>query len=148
MKMTQRNVKLSHALGLEELILLKWPHYPKQSTDLMKWKVKVAQSCPTLCDPTDFVHGILQATILEWPFLSSRPLLSLLQRIFPTQESNPGLPYCRKILYQLSHKGSSRILKWVAYPFCSRSSQPRDQTGVSCFTGGFFTNWAVWEAHI
>ena len=30
-------------------------------------KVKVAQSCPTLCDPTDYtVHGILQASILEW----------------------------------------------------------------------------------
>ena len=32
--------------------------------------------------------------------------LSLLQRIFPTQGSNPGLPHCRQILYQLSHKGS------------------------------------------
>ena len=32
--------------------------------------------------------------------------LSLLQGIFPTQESNPSLPHCRQILYQLSHKGS------------------------------------------
>ena len=48
--------------------------------------------------------------------------LSLLQRIFPTQGSNPGLPHCRQILYPLSHKGSPRILEWVAYPFCSRSS--------------------------
>ena len=32
--------------------------------------------------------------------------LSLLQRIFPTQGSNPSLPHCRQILYQLSHKGS------------------------------------------
>ena len=32
--------------------------------------------------------------------------LSLLQGIFPTQGSNPGLPYCRQPLYQLSHKGS------------------------------------------
>ena len=31
---------------------------------------------------------------------------SLLQRIFPTQGSNPGLPHFRRILYQLSHKGS------------------------------------------
>jgi len=31
--------------------------------------------------------------------------LSLLQGIFPTQGSNPGLPHCRWILYQLSHKG-------------------------------------------
>ena len=30
-------------------------------------KVKVAQLCPTLCDPMDYtVHGILQARILEW----------------------------------------------------------------------------------
>ena len=32
-------------------------------------------------------------------------ILSLLQGIFPTQESNPGFPHCRQILYQLSHKG-------------------------------------------
>ena len=32
--------------------------------------------------------------------------LSLLQGIFPTQGSNPGLPHCSQILYQLSHKGS------------------------------------------
>ena len=31
---------------------------------------------------------------------------SLLQGIFPTQGSNPGLPQCRWILYQLRHKGS------------------------------------------
>jgi len=41
--------------------------------------------------------------------------LSFLQGIFPTQVSNPGLPHCRWILYQLSHKRSSRILEWVAY---------------------------------
>ena len=43
--------------------------------------------------------------------------LSLLPRIFPTQGSNPGLLHCRWLLYQLSHKGSPRILEWVAYPF-------------------------------
>ena len=32
--------------------------------------------------------------------------LSLLQGIFPTQGSTPGLPHCRQILYQLSHKRS------------------------------------------
>ena len=32
--------------------------------------------------------------------------LSLLQGIFPTQGSNPGLPHCRRILNQLSHKGT------------------------------------------
>ena len=72
--------------------------------------------------------------------------LCLLQGIFPTQGSNPGLPRCRWILYQLSHKGSPRILKWVAYPFSSRSSWPRNGTRVSCITGGFFTNWTIRKA--
>ena len=36
--------------------------------------------------------------------------LSLLQGIFPTQGPNPGLPHCRQILYQLSHKGKT---KWL-----------------------------------
>ena len=61
--------------------------------------------------------------------------LSFLQQIFPTQEWNRGLLHCRQILYQLSHKGSPRILEWVAYPFSSRSSQPRNRTGVSCIAG-------------
>ena len=66
----------------------------------------VTQSCPTLCDPMDchlpgfFVHGILEA----------------------------------------------RILEWVAMPFSRGSSWPRNQTGVSCIAGGFFTSWATREA--
>ena len=61
-------------------------------------KVKVAQSCPTLCDC--IVHGILQPWILEW----------------------------------------------VAFPSSQGSSQPRNQTQVSCIAGGFFTSWATREA--
>ena len=52
--------------------------------------------------------------------------LSLLQGIFPTQGLNPGLLHCRRLLYQLSHKGSLRILEWVVYPFSSRSAQSRN----------------------
>ena len=73
--------------------------------------------------------------------------LSLLQGIFQTQGSNPGLPHCRQILYQLSHKGSLRIVEWAAYPFSRGSSQPRNQTGVSCITGRFFTYCAIREVH-
>ena len=73
--------------------------------------MKVTQLCLSLCDPMDYiVHGILQAKILQWvafPFS---------QGVFPTQDSNPGLPHGRQILYQLSHKGSPRILQWVAIP--------------------------------
>ena len=63
--------------------------------------MKVALLCPTLCHPMDcIVPGILQARILEWvTFPFSRG-------IFPTQGSNPGLPHCRWILYQLSYQVS------------------------------------------
>ena len=74
--------------------------------------------------------------------------ISLLQGIFPTQESSPGLLHCRWILYQLSHRGSPRILEWVAYPFSSGSSWPRNWTSVSCIAGGLFTNWAIKEAKL
>jgi len=36
-----------------------------------------------------------------------------------------------------------RILEWIAYPFSSGSSQPRDRTHVSHIAGGFFTSWAT-----
>ena len=72
--------------------------------------------------------------------------LSLLQGIFPTQGSNPGLPYCRRFLYQLNHKGSPRILEWVAHPFSGGSSWPRNWTRIFCIADGFFTNRAMREA--
>ena len=55
--------------------------------------------------------------------------LSLLQGIFPIQGSNPGLLHCRQILYQLSHKGSPRILEWIAYPFSSDLPDPGIKPG-------------------
>ena len=59
---------------------------------------------------------------------------------------NPSFLCCRQIPYQLSHKGSPGILEWVAYPFSSGSSRPRNQMGVSCIAGGFFTSWPIREA--
>jgi len=70
----------------------------------------------------------------------------LLQGIFPTQISNSALLHFRWILYHLIHQGSPRILEWVAYPFSMGSSQPRNQTGVSCTAGEFFTSCATREA--
>ena len=72
--------------------------------------------------------------------------LFLFQGIFPTQGSNPGLPHSGQIPYQLSHKGSPRTQEWSAYPFSSGLSRRRNQTGVSCIAGRFFTSWAVREA--
>ena len=49
-------------------------------------KERVAQSCPTLCDPMDSP----QNSPGESPGVDR---LSLLQGIFPSQGSNPGLPH-------------------------------------------------------
>ena len=65
----------------------------------------VVQSCLTLYNPMDCsspgssVHGIFRAR-------TGVGSHSLLQGIFPTQESNTSLPRCRQILYRLSHQGS------------------------------------------
>ena len=65
-----------------------------------------AQSCLTLWDPMDCsppgssVHGDSPGKNI------GVGCHALLQGIFPTQGLNPGLPHCRRILYQLSHKGS------------------------------------------
>ena len=71
---------------------------------------------------------------------------SLLRGIFQYQRLNPGLLHFRWILYVLSHKGSPRILEWVAYSFARVSSRPRNWTWVSYIAGGFFTNWPIREA--
>ena len=55
--------------------------------------------------------------------------LSLLQEIVPTQGLNPGLPHCRQIRYQLSHKGSPRILERVDYPFSRGLPDPGIELG-------------------
>ena len=103
------------------------------------WKVKVAQSCPL------WPHGLYH----PWNSASQNTgvgSLSLLQGIFPTQGSNPGLPHCGQIPYQLSQQAGPGILEWVAYLFSSGSSQPRNRTGVSCTAGEFFTSWTTRES--
>ena len=92
----------------------------------------VSQSYSTLCDPMDSSppgYGIPQPRILEWV------AIRLLQGIFPTQGSNPGLLPCRHILSSLSHRGakiredakSSLRLK----PLSGWSLQARCETAVS-----------------
>ena len=76
-------------------------------------KLKVTQSCPTLCDPMDYtVHGIPQARILEWvAFPFSRGSSQSRDR---TQVSCIAGGF-----FELSHQESQRILEWVVYPFNS-----------------------------
>ena len=73
-----------------------WCHPTISFQNVLKWsEVKIAQSCPTLCDLMDCMEFSIQNTGVG--------RLSLLQGIFPTQGSNPGLLHCRRILYRLSH---------------------------------------------
>ena len=74
---------------------------------------KLLQSCPTHCDlmdcspPGSSVRG-------DSPGKNTGVgCRAFLQRIFPTQGSNPGLLHCRWILYQLSHPGSPNHLHGI-----------------------------------
>ena len=113
------------------------------------------------CSPTGCLAVILQISLLwlshwwkwkwkslshVWLFMTPWTIQSLeFSRLeygsgqpFPPPEDlpNPGIeprfPTLQVDLYRLSHKGSPKILEWVAYPFSSRSSWPRNQTGISC----------------
>ena len=85
-------------------------HWPFKIQTLLlvqriKVKVKISQSCLTLCDR---MH--------PWgpwnsPSQNTRVGSCSLLQIFPIQRLNPGLSYCRQILYQLSHQGSPEILE-------------------------------------
>ena len=75
----------------------------------------VAQSCPTLCNPMNCsLPGSSDPG--DSPGKNSGVgCLFLLQGIFPTQGSNPGLLHCRRILYRLSHQGSPQGVKSVIF---------------------------------
>ena len=80
-------------------VLFRLLHFHKEKI------VLVAQSCPTFCYPMD--------CSLPAPLSMNSPgkhtevgCHYLLQGIFLTQGSNPGLLHCRQILYHLSYQGS------------------------------------------
>ena len=99
----------------------------------------VTKLCLTLCNPMDCsppgssVHGILPGKNTE------AGCHALLQGIFPSQQSDPGLPRCRRILYHLSHQESpGNPLKWMRHlpPFTqSYTGPPLPHPGPSihCF---------------
>ena len=124
-------------------------------------KVKVAQLCLTLCSLMDYtVHGIIQARILEWvayPFSSrsfwprNRTRVSCIAGRFFTnwaiREALRSLShdelFCDPMDYIVHRILQARILEWLAFPFSSGFSQPRDWTQVSCIAGRFYTNWTT-----
>ena len=97
-------------------------HIPKYTIPWARCCCLVAQSCLTLCNPMDYsppgssVHG-------DSPGKNTGVgCHALLQGIFPTQGSNPGVPHCRWILYHLSRQGSplghkKKINKFIKIDF-------------------------------
>ena len=104
-----------------------WPSPVKEpSSKELQWKWSESESHSVVSNSLRphglyTVHEILHARILEWVVHSrgsSQP-----------RDQTQVYPHCRQILYQLSHKGSPRILKWVAYPLSSGSSDPGIKQG-------------------
>ena len=80
-------------------------------------KVKVTQSCLSVCDPMDS----------PWNSPGQNTgvcSLSLLQGIFPTQGLTSGLLHCRQILHQLSQKGSPSPLCQKPFFDYSKENSP------------------------
>ena len=132
-------------LGTKLIIPFRWPGIITQLGYLILVKILNV----TWKDASMIIHWkskfLSDVWLLETPWTIqsmefSRPEYpSILQGIFPTQGSNPGLSHCRWIPYQLIYQGSWRILEWEAYPFSSGSSQPRNRTRVSRTAGVFLS---------
>ena len=141
MKMQIKTKFLYHCMSMAKIKQTNQTPW-KKSYEQPESERKVTQPCLTLCNPMDYTVYSPWNSPGQNTGVGS---LSLLQGVFPTQGSNPGLPHCRWILYQLSHQGSPRILEWVACPISRGSSWPRNLSRVSCIAGRFFTNWAMRE---
>ena len=86
-------------------------------------KVWFAQSCPTLCDPMDYYPTSL---FCPWNSPGKNPGVgshSLLQRIFLSQGSNPGLPHCRQGILLQMQGTQIQSLVWRDYT-CHRAIKP------------------------
>ena len=68
--------------------------------------------------------------------------LSLLQGIFSTQGSNPGLPHCRCILYQLSHREAQDY--WIPNPGIESGSPALQADSLPTELSGY-TNAYIWN---
>ena len=80
--------------------------------------------------------GILQASMLEWVAIPS-------SRDLPNPGIEPRSPALQVDSLVTEPSGKPKNMEWVACPISRGSSWPRNQTGISCIAGGFFTSWAT-----
>ena len=107
------------------------------------WNWSESESCSVVSDSSQ-PHGLSSS----WNSPGQNTgmgSLSLHQGIFLTQESNPGLPHCRRILYQMSHKNTQNWCFWIvvqkktlASPLDCKEIQPVNHKGNQSwvFIGG------------
>ena len=115
--MRVKNWNNSHAINisLQPFCFPLWVQYSKNSTSYSTLYCKViveSLSCVQLfCDPMDCSPP--GASVLgDSPGKNTGvDCHALFQGIFPTQGSNPGLPHCGRILYQLSHQLSDSVIQ-------------------------------------
>ena len=62
------------------------------------------------------------------------------RKVCEVKVTQSRLTLCHHMEYTVHGILQARIVEWVAFPFSRGSSQPRDQTQVSCIAGGFFTS--------
>ena len=102
--------------GILQARILEWVAMPSSRGSTRNWD-RTQLSCVSRTGKHIESESCLVVSNSWWPHGLYNPWnspgqnigvgsLSLLQGIFPTQGLNPGLPHCRQVLYQLSHKGS------------------------------------------
>ena len=128
---------------------LVWHTTPAVSRDL--WDTPSWQWFPYLCVSPYLIETNCRYTLKQ----KSLPNLFIVSKKGWSERCSVVSDFLRPHgLYGLLQ---ARILEWVAFPFSRGSSQPKDQTQVSCIAGGFFTSWpakrgrngklALWTHH-
>ena len=139
----------------------------------------MSNSCnPMDCSPpSSSVHGIFQATILEWGYFPGSSVAKIPHSqcrgpgYDPGQGTRSHMPQLRVPMPQLKRscmlqwrsniphaatktwhsqikQNKKRTLEWVAISFSTGSSWFRDRTHVSCIGRQILYHWATWEVQI
>ena len=109
---------------------------------------------------TCYVASVVSDSVTPWTVAHQAPLSMGFSRQeywnrlswppsghFPNPGIKPRSPALQADSLPSEPPGKPKNTGVGTYPFSGGSSQPRNQTGVSCIVGEFFTNWATREAH-
>ena len=141
-----------------------WSPFSRVWLFVMLWTVAFQAPLSTWFPRQEYWSGLPFASLADLPNQEMEPeslkSLALARGFFTTSATWEALlltwsevkvtqlcpTLCNPMGYAVYGILQARILEWVAFPFSRGSSQPRDQTQVSCIAGGFFTSWATREA--